>query len=226
MGAATSIDMIPPTHIHLCSSNPVLINTIHNSLMPYNFTITSTLKNRTNEEIESIIKHANMVIFIVSSETSKSFIQLSEYAVILSHFKYVVYYVENIKDTENITEKNLHDYLVRNNRIICYNSQQLREHLTREFLNPNRREIQLGNELYGKQGEDYQDYLDEKYDTRNKSYMDLTREFLNPNRREIQLGNELYGKQGEDYLDEKYDTRNKSCMDLITQTSYILEEDK
>ena len=182
MGATTSIDMIPPTHIHLCSSNPVLINTIHNSLIPYNFTITSTLKNRTNEEIENIIKNANMVIFIISSETSKSFIQLSEYEVILSHFKYVVYYVENIKDTENITEKNLHDYLVRNNRIICYNSKQLKEHLTREFLNPNCREIQLGNELYG--------------------------------------------KQGEDYLDKKYDTRKKSYMDLITQTSYILEEDK
>jgi len=172
MGAANSIDMIPPTHIHICSSNDVLINTIHNSLMSYNFTITWTLKNRTNEEIESIIKNANMVIFIVSSETSNTFVQLNEYNMILSHFKYVVYYVTNIKDTRNITEKHLHDYLVENKQIICYDTEQLREHLKREFLNPNRREIQLGNELYGKEGDDYQEHLDEKYNTR-RNMVDL-----------------------------------------------------
>ena len=76
---------------------------------------------------------------------------------------------------ENINEQNLHDYLVRNKRIVCYNTEQLREHLKREFLNPNRKEIQLGNELYGKEGEDYQDYLEDKYNNR-KSMMDLITE--------------------------------------------------
>jgi long-subunit acyl-CoA synthetase (AMP-forming) len=150
MGASNSIDMVPPAHIHICAANSVIMNTVHNSLMPYNFTITCTSEERTQEERDNIIKNANLVIFIVSQETAKSFAQLGEYDVILNNFKRVVYYFHKIKHVDNVIEKSLHDYLTRNQRIICYSTEKLREHLEREFLNPNREEILLGTELYEK----------------------------------------------------------------------------
>jgi hypothetical protein len=101
MGASSSIDMVLPTHIHLCIPVRAIKNKCIESIQTYlteqNISTTNTHMNSKETETHVLLKNASMVIIFLSEETPKSFLQAQEIDFVKKEYRKVFYILLDVK---------------------------------------------------------------------------------------------------------------------------------
>ena len=106
MGASSSIDMVLPTHIHLCIPIKYIngktiknkcIKSIQTYLSEQNISTTNTNVNITEIETHLLLKNTSMVIVFLSEETPRSFLQAQEIDYVKKEYRKVFYILLDVK---------------------------------------------------------------------------------------------------------------------------------